>query len=106
MVNVYSDSLQTTLKYLKDTEANINNVLMIENFNISNSSWDLLFLYYFIHSSLLINIIDSMNLYISKATNQVLTRYIDNQEDSNLTIDLIFLCPNSLELGNHMIYLK
>ena len=37
-MNVYSDSSHTTLKYLKDTEVNINNiVLMIDDFNIRDS---------------------------------------------------------------------
>ena len=39
MLNVYSDSSQTALKYFKNTEANINNVLiMTGNFNIRDSS--------------------------------------------------------------------
>ena len=39
MINVYSDASQTALKYLKDTEANIHNILvMAGNFNIRNSS--------------------------------------------------------------------
>jgi len=34
-MNVHSDSSQSALKYLKDTEANINNVLIItRDFNI------------------------------------------------------------------------
>jgi len=38
-MNVYSDSSQMTLKYLKDTEANINNILiMTGDFNIRDSS--------------------------------------------------------------------
>ena len=38
IMNVYSDSSHTTLKYLKDTEVNINNiVLMIDDFNIRDS---------------------------------------------------------------------
>jgi len=58
------------LKYLKDTEASINNVLvMTGDFNIRNSSWDSSFPHHSIHSNLLINIADSMNLYISKSTN-------------------------------------
>jgi len=41
LINVYSDSLQLALKYLKDTEVNINNVLiMTGNFNIRDCSWD------------------------------------------------------------------
>ena len=38
MINIYFDSSQTALKYLKDTEANINNILiMTGDFNIRNS---------------------------------------------------------------------
>ena len=38
LINIYSDSSQTALKYLKDTEANINNILvMIRDFNIRDS---------------------------------------------------------------------
>ena len=37
MINIYSDEYQSALKYLKDTEANINNVLVIvEDFNIKD----------------------------------------------------------------------
>ena len=36
MINIYSDTTQTALKYLKNIEANIHNVLVIaSNFNIS-----------------------------------------------------------------------
>ena len=45
-----------------------------------------------------------MNLCVSKSTNQVSTRYLDNSSDSNLVIDLIFLHLNSLEFNNHIIY--
>jgi len=38
-MNVYSDSSQMTLKYLKDIKANINNILiMTGDFNIRDSS--------------------------------------------------------------------
>ena len=38
IMNVYSDSFHTALKYLKDTEANIDNVvLMTGDFNIRDS---------------------------------------------------------------------
>ena len=44
ILNVYSDSLHSALKYLKDTEVNIDNViLMTGNFNIRDSLWDPLF---------------------------------------------------------------
>jgi len=44
MINIYSDATQTALKYLKDTEANIYNVLiMAGDFGIEDSSWNLSF---------------------------------------------------------------
>ena len=79
---------------------------MAEDFNIRDNSWDSFFPHYSIHSNLLTDIADFMNLCISKSTNQVLTRYSDNQDDSNLTINLMFLRPNSSELDNHTIYLE
>jgi len=62
------------LKYPKDTEASISNILIIAgDFNIRDSLWDFNFLYYSIHSDLLMDVIDSMNLRLSKSTNQVVT---------------------------------
>jgi len=43
---------------------------------------------------------------MSKPTNQVPTKYSDNQNDLNSVIDLMFLQPNLSKLNNHMIYLK
>ena len=105
MINIYSDSSQIALKYLKDTEANINNVLiMIGNFNIRNSFWDPFFPNHLTYSDLLTNIADFLNLSISSAMVQVSTRYADNLNDSNSVIDLIFFWPNSDEFDNHTIY--
>ena len=64
---------------------------MIKDFNIRNNSQDPSFSHHFIHCNLLTDIVDSISLYISKSTNQVPTRYLDNQNDSNSVIDLMFL---------------
>ena len=37
-------------------------------------------------------------------TNQVPTRYLDNHQDSNLVIDLMFLKSDLLEYNNNFIY--
>ena len=79
MINIYSDVNQTALKYFKDTEANICNVLVIaSNFNIRNSSWDPLISFHLVHSDLLTNIADFLDLLLSNLTSQVSTRYSDN----------------------------
>jgi len=107
LINIYSDSSQTALKYLKNTETNINNVLiMTGDFNIRNNSWNSLFPHHSSYCSTLTDIVNSLNLYISKSTNQVPTRYSDNHNDLNLVIDLIFLQLTSLEFDNHMIHPK
>ena len=44
ILNVYLGDQQTTLKYLKYTEVNLNNILiMIEDFNIRDRNWNLLY---------------------------------------------------------------
>ena len=92
LINVYSDSSQTALKYLKNTEANINNILvMAGDFNIRDNSWNSSFSHHSIYHDLLTDIADFMSLCISKSTNQVSTRYSDNQNNSNLVINLMFL---------------
>ena len=101
-INVYSDSFQVALKYLKDTKVDISNVLIITgNFNIRDSSWNLNFPY---HSNILFEITDSFQSKLSRPTEQVPTRYLDNKQDSNLVIDLMFLRPGFLEHDNHIIY--
>jgi len=78
-INIYSDSLQSALKYLKGTEVDIHNVLvMTGDFNIRNSLWDLLYPHYSTHSNFLIDIMDSFSLGLSYSTNSIPTRYSDN----------------------------
>jgi len=93
------------LKYFKNTEANINDVLiMIGDFNIRDSSWDPLLPNHLIHSDTLTDIANSLNLNIFSTIVQVPTRYTDNTNDLNSIIDLMFLQPNSDEFDDHTIY--
>ena len=66
MLNVYLDDYQNALKYLKDTEVNLQNALTIAgNFNIRNNIWDLSYLFHLSHSDSLFKITDSLNLKLS-----------------------------------------
>jgi len=87
-MNVYSDSSHTALKYLKDAEVNISNLLiMTGNFNIRDSIWDLSFPHYSSFSDDLIIIADSFNLELSFPTNCVPTRYLDSNMRLNSVIE-------------------
>ena len=91
-MNIYSDSSHFALKYLKDTEVNILNLLiMTGDFNIRDSIWDLFFPYNSAISDDLMIIADSFNLDLSFLTHYVPTRYSDIAGKSNSVIDLMFL---------------
>ena len=105
IMNVYSDSSHSALKYLKDTEVNINNVLLMTgDFNIRDSLQDSSFSFHSSISDDLIIIANSFNLALSTPTNPCLTRYSDTAGESNSTINLIFLCYRSSKLDHHSIH--
>ena len=86
---------------------NIHNVLvMAGDFNIRDNSWDPSISFHSVHSDLLTDIASFLDFLLSNSTSQVSTRYLDNTNNSNSIIDLIFLRPNSLEFNNYTIYPK
>jgi len=105
IMNIYSNSSHTALKYLKDTEVNIENVLLMTgNLNIRDSLWDSAFPFHSSVSDDLIIIADSFNLSLSTLTNPYPTRYSDTARKSNLVINLMFLRCGSYELDRHSIH--
>ena len=77
-MNIYSDTFHSALKYLKDTEANIDNlIIMTGDFNIRDSLWDPTFPHYSSISNDLFIIADSFNLELLIPTNPIPTRYLD-----------------------------
>jgi len=105
LINVYSNLSQSALKYLNNTEVNIGNTLiMTGDFNIRDSIWDLNFSHHSIHSNILFEVTDFLHLKLSRPTEQVSTRYLNNQQDFNLVINLMFLRLESLEHDNHTIH--
>jgi len=104
ILNVYSDSSHIALKYLKDNEVNIGNVLiMTGDFNIRDRLWDPSFPHHSTISDDLFIIADSFNLSLSNPTNPCPTRYSDTSGDANSILDLMFLCSGSSKLDSHCI---
>jgi len=63
MINIYSNDHQLALKYLKNTKANLHNVLvMAVDFNIRDYGWYSSYLFYLVHNNLLLDIADFFNL--------------------------------------------
>ena len=52
---------------------------------------------------MLVDIADAFDLLLLYFTNSVLTRYLNNKNNVNSVIDLMFLRPNMLEFNNHII---
>ena len=106
IMNVYSDSSHSALKYLKNTEVNINNIfLMTGDFNIRDSLWNLSFPFNSSISDNLIIIADLFNLSLLIPINPCLTRYSNTAGEANSVINLMFLHYGSTKLDQHLFIL-
>ena len=104
-MNIYSNSSHIALKYLKDIEVNIDNVLIITgDFNIRNSLWDATFPHHSTISDNLMIVADLFNLVLSTLTNSCPTRYSNMAGEANLVIDLMFFQYGSSKLNQHSIH--
>jgi len=104
ILDIYPDNHQLALKYLKDTEADLNNVIiMSSDFNIRNSDWNPSFPHHLMHANHLLEIADLLNLERLLSINLVPNRYTDNPNNSNSVIVLIFLRGYSEEFNTHLI---
>jgi len=105
LMNIYLDSSHSAIKYLKDTECNLRNLLiMIGDFNICDSLWDPSYSYHSSISDDLFVIANYFNLSLSYTTDQVSTGYLDNTNNSNLVINLMFLQCDFLKLNTYLIH--
>ena len=69
MINIYSNNHQIALKYLKNSEANLCNILvMARNFNIRDYDWDPSYSFHLVHSDSLFNIANSFDLELLVST--------------------------------------
>jgi len=77
---------------------------MTGDFNIRDSLWDSNFPFYSIHSDMLFNVTDFFSLALSNLTENFPTRFLDNNQNSNLVLDLVFTWPLSMKFNHHYIY--
>jgi len=64
---------------------------MTGDFKIRDNNWNPSYPYYLVHMNMLQEVVDSFGLEMSTSINLVPTRYMDNSQDFNSVLDLMFL---------------
>jgi len=80
-----------------------NTVIITGDFKIRNNDWNVLYSYHSIYMDILHEIADNSNLELLLLINLVFIWYIDNIQDSDSVIDLMFLYVNLEKFNNHQI---
>ena len=100
IMNVYLDDHQNTLKYLKNTEVNLNNILiMTDDFNIRDNDWNSSYPHHLSHTDTLLEIANIFGLDLFMPI-----KFSDNFQNLNSVLNLMFLRTRSEELNNHLIF--
>jgi len=104
IINIYSDSNQTAIQTLHNNIRNISNmIIMTGDFNIRNSDWDPNVHHHLIHTKDLMFIASCLDLELATPINPGPTRFVDNQQDSNSVLDLVFMNPNNSGFNKHIL---
>ena len=80
-----------------------NTVIITGDFKIRDNDWNVLYSYHSIYMDILHEIADNSNLELLLLINLVFIWYIDNIQDSDSVIDLMFLYVNLEKFNNHQI---
>ena len=78
---------------------------MIEDFNIRDSDQNPFYSYHSSYTNTLLEVADSFGLDLSILINPGSTQFLDNSQDLNLVLDLMFLRTVLEEFNNHLISL-
>jgi len=76
---------------------------MTGDFNIRDNDWDPSYPHHSVYANTLREIANSFNLELFTPINQIPIRYLDNLNDSNSVINLMFLWANSDEINIYNI---
>ena len=78
---------------------------MTGDFNIRDNDWDLFYPHYLFYTDTLLEIANSLGLDLSIPINSGSTWFLNNSQNLNSVLDLIFFRTGSEEFNNHLISL-